>query len=521
MSRVLSLGAVLLAFAGSCHSDPELDPKGVWLNFQDALRHGDKNLALSLVDIRSDQQRRVVESMATVANGFVRIALAGTKRWPGDSDFTQSLAKFGSEATTREFDGAQVAVFPDTAVLTLEGEDIPIPFTRVNGRWRVAGDHFIGRRNDQEISTLVEQNVALGTAVAKIAQGIDSGRFRSSDEAHQKFNEVLKALGSGKKIDPTSGEPVDDCSANAMKKFVAEALPGIEPKDIASAVAAWFAECEEQVPFFKRVVNLKPKDVGSPSGPEVRTMIEEAAPDEWNRVCPAGLRALDSLSDADEGKALTDLYDKCEFEKLAFLSKAEFAGPQYGSTEPFVLGRVLGPLLYSRFVELGYDRATVRTMTATLGLDSATVTRISGKAAPPGRPARPQRDAGQPGPATLHGAGQVETSEVIAGEPTVMGSLDKELIRKVVHANRQQIRYCYEMQLNRFPNLAGNVTVKFVVSESGSVTNSTLARSTLDNAELETCVADRVKTWQFPMPKGGGVVIVTYPFSFRAPAVKK
>ena len=29
-------------------------------------------------------------------------------------------------------------------------------------------------------------------------------------------------------------------------------------------------------------------------------------------------------------------------------------------------------------------------------------------------------------------------------EPTVMGSLDKELIRHVVQANRGQIRVCYE-----------------------------------------------------------------------------
>jgi hypothetical protein len=34
------------------------------------------------------------------------------------------------------------------------------------------------------------------------------------------------------------------------------------------------------------------------------------------------------------------------------------------------------------------------------------------------------------------------------------------------------------------------------------------------NAELESCVAGRVRTWQFPKPKGGGVVIVTYPFIF-------
>jgi TonB family protein len=104
---------------------------------------------------------------------------------------------------------------------------------------------------------------------------------------------------------------------------------------------------------------------------------------------------------------------------------------------------------------------------------------------------------------------------ITSSEPTVMGSLDKELIRKVIHANRGQIRFCYESQLNRFPKLEGKVAVKFVISPSGTVASSTVAQSTVGNAELETCVAGRVRTWVFPKPKGGGVVIVTYPFIFK------
>lgn len=103
---------------------------------------------------------------------------------------------------------------------------------------------------------------------------------------------------------------------------------------------------------------------------------------------------------------------------------------------------------------------------------------------------------------------------ITSSEPTVMGSLDKELIRKVIHANRGQIRFCYESQLNRFPKLNGKVAVKFVISPAGTVSTSSVAQSTVGNAELEACVANRVRGWQFPKPKGGGVVIVTYPFIF-------
>lgn len=104
---------------------------------------------------------------------------------------------------------------------------------------------------------------------------------------------------------------------------------------------------------------------------------------------------------------------------------------------------------------------------------------------------------------------------ITSSEPTVMGSLDKELIRQVIKRNVNQIRYCYESQLTRYPKLSGKVSVKFVISASGSVASSNVASADTNNAELETCVAGRVRTWMFPKPKGGGVVIVTYPFIFK------
>ncbi|WP_342374861.1 adventurous gliding motility protein GltG [Myxococcus stipitatus] len=118
------------------------------------------------------------------------------------------------------------------------------------------------------------------------------------------------------------------------------------------------------------------------------------------------------------------------------------------------------------------------------------------------------------GVGVLGGKSSVDVN-IASSEVEVMGSLDKELIRKVIQANRGQIRYCYESLLNRFPKLGGKVAVKFVITATGSVASSSVAQSTAGNAELETCVAGRVRTWKFPEPKGGGVVVVTYPFIFK------
>jgi hypothetical protein len=100
------------------------------------------------------------------------------------------------------------------------------------------------------------------------------------------------------------------------------------------------------------------------------------------------------------------------------------------------------------------------------------------------------------------------------GRPQVVGSIDPELIRKVVHEHRAQIRTCYETQLNTRPNLAGKLVSAWTIDQSGTVTEAHTQESTLRDHTVEQCVASKIKTWRFPIPKGGGEVFVTYPFIF-------
>ncbi|HYH95039.1 adventurous gliding motility protein GltG [Hyalangium sp.] len=95
------------------------------------------------------------------------------------------------------------------------------------------------------------------------------------------------------------------------------------------------------------------------------------------------------------------------------------------------------------------------------------------------------------------------------------GSLDRELVRKVIQDNKSQIRACFESLLNQYPDLSGKVQTQFTIGASGQVLESKVSQSSTGSKELDTCVASRVRLWQFPKPKGGGIVVVSYPFLFK------
>jgi TonB family protein len=101
----------------------------------------------------------------------------------------------------------------------------------------------------------------------------------------------------------------------------------------------------------------------------------------------------------------------------------------------------------------------------------------------------------------------------VAEDLNVAGGLDPELVRRVIKSHRDQIRYCYELELARNASLAGKLAVKFTIGSEGQVLSSQVAESTLNSADLNRCVTSRVQSWVFPRPKGG-LVNVHYPFVF-------
>jgi FHA domain len=119
------------------------------------------------------------------------------------------------------------------------------------------------------------------------------------------------------------------------------------------------------------------------------------------------------------------------------------------------------------------------------------------------------------GALSLGNVGNAEVG-VIEEETEVDGGLDREAIARVIRSQLGQIRYCYERQLSASPDLYGKIMVKFTIGAAGSVVAQAIGTTSLNNAMVEGCILRRVAGWQFPTPKGGTNVMVTYPFLFKS-----
>ncbi len=110
------------------------------------------------------------------------------------------------------------------------------------------------------------------------------------------------------------------------------------------------------------------------------------------------------------------------------------------------------------------------------------------------------------------GGRRAHAPDVIPGQANVRGSLDKEIIRRIIRRLINEVKYCYEQELTKKPELGGRIMVQFTIAASGQVIASVLQNSTMGNARVENCTVQAVRRWEFPKPLGGGIVIVSYPF---------
>jgi hypothetical protein len=106
------------------------------------------------------------------------------------------------------------------------------------------------------------------------------------------------------------------------------------------------------------------------------------------------------------------------------------------------------------------------------------------------------------------------TSDLSEAEPATMGSLSRDDIQGRIRPRLPEFQRCYESELLHDPQLAGRLEIGFTIGENGSVI--AVETKGFPNKKVEDCVGEIIRTMTFPKPKGGGNVVVTYPFIFRA-----
>jgi hypothetical protein len=106
------------------------------------------------------------------------------------------------------------------------------------------------------------------------------------------------------------------------------------------------------------------------------------------------------------------------------------------------------------------------------------------------------------------------------GDPVILGALDVNAIDEEIARKSDRLRYCLQRERVDFPALAGTVVVKFVIAKDGTVSSATTKSTTLNNADAEDCLNGQFMRMEFPKPRGGGIVIASYPLNFAPPARK-
>jgi TonB family protein len=122
----------------------------------------------------------------------------------------------------------------------------------------------------------------------------------------------------------------------------------------------------------------------------------------------------------------------------------------------------------------------------------------------------------------LASAGEVsittEAPPEVSGDAASSEERSMVAIQAIVNREKMRLVRVYENWLKRDPELKGTIKVKFTILPSGQVSNVTIVKSTMNNAEFEQNVIRYIQRWQFPpiTGGGGGAAEVVVPFVFES-----
>ncbi|MBN1781435.1 TonB family protein [bacterium] len=110
----------------------------------------------------------------------------------------------------------------------------------------------------------------------------------------------------------------------------------------------------------------------------------------------------------------------------------------------------------------------------------------------------------------------VENPTDVVGRGNKSAYRSPDAIREVLLNHVPAIRYCYDRELKRDPELKGKISVRITVSADGNVTDAVILTSTLNNERVERCVLARIRLWKDfrPIDPGEGDVTFRQVYTF-------
>lgn len=113
-------------------------------------------------------------------------------------------------------------------------------------------------------------------------------------------------------------------------------------------------------------------------------------------------------------------------------------------------------------------------------------------------------------------------SSYLEPKTVVLGSMDPELLRKILREYIPQFRHCYQQELiTNSDKIKGVIDLNFTISAGGKVSKYNIRVKDAQFSQKGVgCMGQVLSLIDFPKPKGGGVVDVRQPLNFFAETEK-
>ena len=104
----------------------------------------------------------------------------------------------------------------------------------------------------------------------------------------------------------------------------------------------------------------------------------------------------------------------------------------------------------------------------------------------------------------------------VQADTVVMGSIDPELLKKILQEYLPQFKFCYQQELQEHSEkIKGIVDLNFRIEGDGKVSTVNIkAAQTKFSPKGINCMTNVLRIIDFPKPKGGGLVDVRQPLNF-------